>query len=324
MQHHSFRRLVFLCEERRRCYLHSGKDGSSSHWTTGYSSCSRLLPRCGVVLWREGSEESLRNEGVLLEEVVHIHPYTFNDLESVVKAADDAGQDFAGIIVAGIIVAAFKWDWGRPHEAATAEFLRGVRALCDERGAALICDDVRSSFRINVGGTWADERYGHGVSPDISCLCKGIANGEAVSAMVGTSKWREGADKVVAMGSFWANAVPFAAALATPGSRCLYTAASEQLRKGLQEQAEAAGLRGFSQSGPPQMMFFCFDEELPLPCSQRRLIMRFCELCVAQGVIFHPHHTMFLSAAHTPEDIEAAPAVAKVAFEQLAAEALAR
>lgn len=231
MQHHSFRRLVFLCEERRRCYLHSGKDGSSSHWTTGYSSCSRLLPRCGVVLWREGSEESLRNEGVLLEEVVHIHPYTFNDLESVVKAADDAGQDFAGIIVAGIIVAAFKWDWGRPHEAATAEFLRGVRALCDERGAALICDDVRSSFRINVGGTWADERYGHGVSPDISCLCKGIANGEAVSAMVGTSKWREGADKVVAMGSFWANAVPFAAALATPGSRCLYTAARRAAAK---------------------------------------------------------------------------------------------
>lgn len=48
---------------------------------------------------------------------------------------------------------------------------------CDEHGAALICDDVRSSMRINVHGTWADPRYGHGVQPDLTCLCKGIANG---------------------------------------------------------------------------------------------------------------------------------------------------
>ena len=140
-------------------------------------------------LWREGSDEALAVEGVEPSASASLRPYAFNDLRSVVAAAD-ASAEHGGI--AAIIVAAFKWDWGVKHEAATAEFLRGVRRLCDERGAALVCDDVRSSFRVNAGGTWEDERYGHGVRPDLSCLSKGIANGQPLSAVVGSRKWRKG------------------------------------------------------------------------------------------------------------------------------------
>jgi glutamate-1-semialdehyde 2,1-aminomutase len=161
-------------------------------------------------IWREGSPKSLQKEGVLQSEIEHLRPYTYNDLASVRQAANQAGDDWAGIIVA-----AFQWDYGAPQQLATAEFLNGVRELCTERGAALICDDVRSSFRIDSRGTWEDERYGHGVSPDLTCLCKGIANGQPLSAVLGTDEWRAGASRVVATGSFWANAVPFAAALAT-------------------------------------------------------------------------------------------------------------
>ena len=126
-------------------------------------------------IWREGSAASLAAEGVDPAVSARLVPYRWNDLSSVRKAADAAGEDWACIIVA-----AFRWDYGRAQEAATAEFLKGVRALCTERGAAMICDDVRSSMRINVGGTWADPRYGHGVEPDLLCLCKGIANGQHV------------------------------------------------------------------------------------------------------------------------------------------------
>lgn len=89
-------------------------------------------------IWREGTPEELLREGVLAGEAAHLAPYRYNDLASVERAADAAGDDFAGIIVA-----AFRWDYGRPQEIATAAFLTGVRRLCDERGAALICDDVR-------------------------------------------------------------------------------------------------------------------------------------------------------------------------------------
>jgi glutamate-1-semialdehyde 2,1-aminomutase len=104
-------------------------------------------------LWSEGDTRGLRNQGVLEDDVRFIAPYTFNDIKSVRAAMDTAGSDLAGIMVS-----AFKWDYATPHEAATAEFLRGVRRLCDERGAVLICDDVRSSFRIHPAGTWADPR----------------------------------------------------------------------------------------------------------------------------------------------------------------------
>lgn len=265
-------------------------------------------------LWREGNEANLRKEGVLATDIAFISPYTFNDIQSVRDAADAAGDDFAGIIVA-----AFKWDYGRPQEIATAEFLRGVRRLCDERGAALICDDVRSSFRIDPRGTWCDARYGHGVMPDISCLCKGIANGQPLSAIVGRQRWRVGAERVVATGSFWANAVPFAAALATIPLSCAAAKRAEelglQLRAGLAGQAQRFGLDAdFRQTGPPQMPFFHFESELDHPLRQRAKILKFCEVAADGGVLLHPFHTMFLGGAHTREDIRETLKVTKKAF----------
>ena len=154
----------------------------------------------------------------------------------------------AGDDLAGVIVAAFRWDYGTPQAAATREFLQGVRRLCDRTGAALICDDVRSSFRIDPRGTWADARYGHGVEPDISCLCKGMANGMAISAVVGSAEWRPGAELINATGSFWANPAPFAAALATiplaQAAASRAAAAGLALREGLSRQAAAFSVVG--------------------------------------------------------------------------------
>jgi glutamate-1-semialdehyde 2,1-aminomutase len=107
-----------------------------------------------AALWAEGPSAGLQKQGVLTEDVQFLAPFTFNDLASVQASMDAAGDD-----VAGVIVSAFMWDYATPHTAATATFLRGVRKLCDDRGALLICDDVRSSFRIDPAGTWADPRY---------------------------------------------------------------------------------------------------------------------------------------------------------------------
>ena len=268
-------------------------------------------------LWREGSDAALAVEGVEPSASASLRPYAFNDLRSVVAAADEAFEHGG---VAAIIVAAFKWDWGVKHEAATAEFLRGVRRLCDERGAALICDDVRSSFRVNAGGTWEDERYGHGVRPDLSCLSKGMANGQPLSAVVGSHRWRKGAEAVRATGTFWANAVPFAAALATiPLARAAAEraeATGTALRDGLRAQARAAGLgEDFGQSGPPQMPLFHFDSEGEKPPAQRRKIVAFCRRAAEGGVLLHPFHTMFVGGAHSLEDVEQTLSVTQLAFE---------
>jgi adenosylmethionine-8-amino-7-oxononanoate aminotransferase len=53
-------------------------------------------------------------------------------------------------------------------------YLRDVRALCDEHGAFLICDEVATGFG-RTGRMFACEH--EGVSPDFMCVAKGITGG---------------------------------------------------------------------------------------------------------------------------------------------------
>ena len=142
--------------------------------------------------------------------------------------------------------------------------------------------------------------------------------------MLGSERWRGGAERVVATGSFWANAVPFAAALATIPLAAEAARSAEAcgmlLRRGLAEQAAAAGLgEDFAQTGPPQMPFFDFRSERRAPLSERRRILAFCGAAAARGVIFHPFHTMFIGGAHTEAHVEATLRATQRAFEAVVA-----
>ncbi len=60
-------------------------------------------------------------------------------------------------------------------------FLQGVRQLCDEYGVVLIFDEMITGFRWALGG--GQEIYG--VTPDLSTFGKAMANGFALSALLG-------------------------------------------------------------------------------------------------------------------------------------------
>jgi glutamate-1-semialdehyde 2,1-aminomutase len=194
--------------------------------------------------------------GNLPEDSAHQLHYNFNDLSSVHRAVEQADGDFAAIIVS-----AFRWDFFHDLEMPTQEFLQGVRALCDEHDAVLIMDDIRSAMRIDIRGTW----HALGVNPDLMCQCKGIANGQPLATVVGVEKMRSCVTKVVATGSFWANAVPFAAALATidvlqNGGIARMRRAGQMLRDGLYAQAAAHKLC-ITHSGPVQMPLLIFEAD---------------------------------------------------------------
>ena len=68
---------------------------------------------------------------------------------------------------------------------APPEFLKALRALCDEHGIMLICDEIQSGFA----------RTGHmfytaaaGIEPDLLTMAKGIAGGIPISAVVGKAE----------------------------------------------------------------------------------------------------------------------------------------
>ena len=57
---------------------------------------------------------------------------------------------------------------------ASAEYLHGLREICDEHGIVLIADEVQSGFG-RTGRMFAMEHFG--VEPDLVCVAKSIAGG---------------------------------------------------------------------------------------------------------------------------------------------------
>lgn len=65
------------------------------------------------------------------------------------------------------------------------EYVQGVQALCRERGALLIIDEIQSGL-CRTGRWWAFQHYG--VTPDIITSAKGLANGLPMGAVIATEE----------------------------------------------------------------------------------------------------------------------------------------
>ena len=68
-----------------------------------------------------------------------------------------------------------------------------------------------------AGGHWgalAGDGPWEAVAPDMHCLCKALANGHPIAALIGNERAREGAAKITASGTYWLAGGPMAAALA--------------------------------------------------------------------------------------------------------------
>ncbi|MCK7512707.1 MAG: aminotransferase class III-fold pyridoxal phosphate-dependent enzyme [Desulfobacterales bacterium] len=96
--------------------------------------------------------------------------------------------------------------------------------------------------------------------PDLACYSKAMANGYAISALVGSERLRITASKAYFAGSFWCNAPEMAAAMACLEEMKAIDAPKvvkelgETLMKGLGERAAAHGLK-VSITGPPAIPF---------------------------------------------------------------------
>jgi glutamate-1-semialdehyde 2,1-aminomutase len=233
--------------------------------------------------------------GVTAEDRAHLVFYDYNDIASLHAAAEQAGDD-----IAALMASAFRHDMGQPQVLPTLEFARAARALCDETDAALLLDDVRAGFRIDLGGSWEPL----GVQPDLSAWSKAIANGHPLSAVTGRERFREAATRVFSTGSFWCGATPMAAAVATltelrrVDGPARMRALGQRLRDGVAERAARHGL-WIDQSGPPQMPTILFADD-----PEWKRGFAFCAEALRHGAYLHPKHNMFLSCAHTEADID--------------------
>ncbi len=100
---------------------------------------------------------------------------TFNDLESVKALVNDK--------TCAIILEPVQGEGGL--QPATEEFLKGVRALCDEKGLLLIFDEVQCGMG-RTGYMYAWQRYG--IRPDIMATAKALGCGVPVGAFLMTEE----------------------------------------------------------------------------------------------------------------------------------------
>ncbi|HGN1203971.1 MULTISPECIES: aspartate aminotransferase family protein [Providencia] len=105
-------------------------------------------------------------------DIIHV---PFNDLDAVKAVIDEN--------TCAVVLEPVQGEGG--VTAATAEFLQGVRKLCDENNALLIFDEVQSG----MGRTGKLFSYMHyNVTPDILTTAKALGGGFPISAMITTEE----------------------------------------------------------------------------------------------------------------------------------------
>ena len=95
-----------------------------------------------------------------------------NDLEAVERELSKG--DFAAVIIEGIQGVAGIYE-------PTADFLHGLRKLCDRHGCVLILDEIQSGYG-RTGRFFAHQH--HGVRADIITTAKGMGNGFPIGGVL--------------------------------------------------------------------------------------------------------------------------------------------
>ena len=227
----------------------------------------------------------------------------YNDESSVRALFDEHGGEIAALIVEpcaanmGVV----------PPKEGFLQFLRGITA---EHGAMLIFDEVITGFRLSDGG--AQRLYG--VTPDLTTLGKIVGGGMPLAAYGGR---REIMECVAPLGSVYqagtlsGNPCAVAAGIATlkqiESTPDIYEALDKKSAV-LEEAMKSAGLN-VNRCGSLMTVFFNSEKVVSYDESRACDTEKYAEYyrhLLRNGIYAAPSQfeAMFVSYAHTAEDIE--------------------
>jgi glutamate-1-semialdehyde aminotransferase len=274
-----------------------GKNGSDV--TAGAIRLARaatgrdLVAVCGYHGWQDWFiGTTSRNLGVPASTRLLTHKFRYNHPEDLEALFAEHPGSFAAVILEPI-------HGEEPRDG----FLQRVSALARSHGAVLVFDEVKTGFRSGLGGAQA---Y-FGITPDLACFGKAIANGMPLSALVGRRDIMSQLDQVFFSFTAGGETLSLAAALATV--RILReTDALERIRKagtalrdGYNSLAEEAGLAQFTRcAGLPAMTVTSFRSA----DGQESALMRslFQQEMLDRGILYDDGHV--LCSAHSEEDVD--------------------
>jgi len=179
----SFADTVFFCNSGAEAMEGAIKVARKYHAESGHEERYRLIACTGsfhgrtlATLAAAGAEKYLKGFGPPVPGFDHVAFGNLNEMRAKVSKE-----------TAGIIVEPVQGEGGLA--VASADYLKGLRTMCDEFGLLLIFDEVQTGMG-RTGKLFAHEWAG--VTPDIMALAKGLAGGFPVGAFLATEKAAKG------------------------------------------------------------------------------------------------------------------------------------
>ena len=260
----------------------------------------------GTAAWMQPADSA----GISDEDVQNVIWIDWNDVAAFERVIAENPGDIAGFMAAPY------WMPLSGDDVLPADgYWAAIRSICDREGIALIVDDVRCGFRLDLGGS--NEYFGF--KPDMMCFSKAMANGYPISALVGSDALREAISGITAIGTFWFEAGAIAAAIATLRELRAIDAARLTIEKGEQfakVMHEAAAANGYELSitGVPSLpsLRIVGDTDQGLPLSSLLTAE-----CTRRGALLTAFHNGFLTTAHTDADVALTGEIANAAFAAL-------
>lgn len=243
----------------------------------------------------------------------------YNDLAAVEKIFAECGEQIAAVIVEPV---AGNMGLVLPKE----NYLRGLRDVTERYGALLIFDEVMCGFRVALGG--AQEKY-H-VKPDLTCLGKIIGGGLPCAAYGGAERIMRNVSpdgRIYQAGTLSGNPLAMTAGIETltilleDDLTEKISAKTSKLVEGLKSAAQMSNVAiQTPQAGSMFGVFFSaravtnYDEAAAANQTQFK---KFFASMLEQGIYLAPSQfeTLFMSAAHSDEDIAKTLDAAKISFE---------
>jgi glutamate-1-semialdehyde aminotransferase len=279
-------------------FLKTGSDATTASIRIARAYTGRIkVMRCGYHGWHDWCVEMKGGiPSKFYEDVFEFHYNRLDELESLLAAH---GRETAAIIMT---------PFGHPNHQKMQEpapgFLEGVRALADTYGAVLVYDEIRTGFRLRMGG--AQELYG--VTPDLTVLGKAIANGYPLSVVTGKKEiMSTAADRLFISSTFFPNSEGFVAALKTLEILERDNVLEDIWNKGEWFMNQIKGLIdrypvGAELTGIAPMFYITFQKDENGTYKKKR--KDFYTHLIRKGFFFSPYHHAYISFRHTEEDLK--------------------
>lgn len=267
---------------------------------------------------RDNPKKIIHTKGQRLSSADDMYLIPWNDLEYLERVLEEH-DDIAAVVMEPIM-----FDSGpiMPKPG----YLEGVRELTKKHNVVLIFDEVITGFHVALGG--AQELYG--VTPDLATFGKAITAGYAFAALAGRKDIMHASHPA---GTFSAWPIGTVSCIATirelskPGVYERFAELGKMLSDGYQALGKKYNLKVYTRcTGAVFTLYFGFDNDVDdlrdwLAHADVAFYQKFVERMERYGVrMTSKRGRVYLSTAHTDEDIKKTLSIADQVIGEILAE----